>query len=227
MAVFVLAPVFEEVEDREDLALRMLLQVAINSDVTPVTDLFAQVGGVKDELGLEEGVGLISREKTQIELQPEISHCLVQEAGMAGLIPGHVGEAFGQQGVFAFDPAAQLLVKQEAGKFRGAALLKKLNKNLAGFGVEFGCRPVEFGVAHEMVAVVVLAELLADGLQLQHVGLQIHRRHGVKIRGVEAGGQDCVPDRILGRRCFRGGWGGGNRGGRHHLALRLTAVLAS
>jgi hypothetical protein len=39
VTVLVLTPILEEVEDREDLALGILLKMAVNGDVAPVTDL--------------------------------------------------------------------------------------------------------------------------------------------------------------------------------------------
>jgi hypothetical protein len=56
VAVLVLAPVLEVLEQRVDLVVRVALQVAVDADVAPVADLLGQVGRVDDELGLEEGV---------------------------------------------------------------------------------------------------------------------------------------------------------------------------
>ena len=204
MAVLVLAPVFKEVEDREDLALGVLLQVAVNGDIAPVANFLGEIGGVKDELRFEEGVGLIGGEEAQVELEPEIAHRLVEKACVACLIPGHVGEALSKQGVFVLDAAAQFLVEQEARKLRRAALLEELDKDLAGFGIKLIGGAVKFFVPDEVVPVVILAELLADGFELNLIGAQIHRRHGVEICGVEARGKDRVPSRILGRRCVGG-----------------------
>ena len=114
MAILVLAPILEEVKDREDLAFWMLLQVAINGDVAPVANLLTQISGVEDEFRLEEGIGLAGGQEAQVQLQPKISHGFIEEAGMAGLIARHVGKALGKQRVFGFDAAAELLVEQEA-----------------------------------------------------------------------------------------------------------------
>ena len=61
MAVLILAPVLEVLEDGVKLIIRIRLEVAVDGDVTPVADLLGQVGGVDDELGLEEGVLFVSR----------------------------------------------------------------------------------------------------------------------------------------------------------------------
>ena len=114
MTILVLAPVFEEVEDREDLAVRVLLEMAENSDVAPIANLFAEVGGVEDVFRLEVGVSLAGSEEAEIQLEAEIAHRLVQEAGMTCFIPCHVGKALGQQRVLLLDPAAQFLVEEEA-----------------------------------------------------------------------------------------------------------------
>ena len=158
-------------------------------------------------------------------MQAKIAHGLIEEAGVAGLIAGHVGKAFRQQGIFRLDAAAQFLVEQEAREFRGAALLEEFNKDAAGVRVELVGGAFEFALAHEVVAVVILAEFFTDRFELHHVGLEVHRRHGVEVRGVEAGGQDCVLSRCFGRggvggaqAWARGGQGGG--GGGHHRATR-------
>ena len=93
MTVFVLTPVLEEIEDREDFAVGILFEVAVNSDVTPIADLFRQVSGVKDEFRLKEGVVLVGRQEAEIQLHPEITHRLVEETGMASFVTSHVSEA--------------------------------------------------------------------------------------------------------------------------------------
>jgi hypothetical protein len=40
--------------------------MAINGDIPPVANFFRQVGGVEDELGLEEGVLLALGQKAQV-----------------------------------------------------------------------------------------------------------------------------------------------------------------
>ena len=61
VAVLVLAPVLEVLKQRVELLVGVALQVAVDGDVAPVADLLAQVGGVDDELGLEEGVLAVLR----------------------------------------------------------------------------------------------------------------------------------------------------------------------
>ena len=56
--------------------------------VTPVANFFGQVGGVKDELGLKEGVLLALGQKAQVKLQAlKVRHGLVQKASVAGFTP--------------------------------------------------------------------------------------------------------------------------------------------
>ena len=116
---------------------------------------------------------------------------------MAGFVAGHVGEALSQERVLLLDPAAQFLVKQKTGKLRGAALLQKLNEDLAGLRIQLVGGPFKFFVANEVVAVVILAKFLADRLEFSFVWPQIHRRHGVEICGVEARREDGVLGGIL------------------------------
>ena len=114
MTVFVLTPVLKEVEDREDLAVGVLFEVAVNGDVTPVADLFRQVGGVEDEFRLEERVVLVRGQEAEIQLHAEITHRLVEEAGVASFIPSHVSKALGQKRVLRLNAAAQFFVEQES-----------------------------------------------------------------------------------------------------------------
>ena len=135
MTVFVLTPVFEEIENREDLAVGILFQVAINGDVAPVANFFGEVCGVKNKLRLEERVLLVRCEEAEI-VDPEITHGFVQKSGMTGFIPCHVSKTFSEQGIFLLDVTTELLVKEKALKLRRAALLQKLDEDLAGFRVE-------------------------------------------------------------------------------------------
>ena len=63
VTVLILAPVLEVLEDGVKLVIGVRLKVAVDGDVTPVADLLGQVGGVDDELGLEEGVLLPSSKR--------------------------------------------------------------------------------------------------------------------------------------------------------------------
>lgn len=56
MSVLILAPILEVLENGVALVLWILLQVPVNADVPPVTDLLRQVSGVENELRLEECV---------------------------------------------------------------------------------------------------------------------------------------------------------------------------
>ena len=113
MTIFVLALILEEVEDRENFAFWVLFEMAEDCDITPITNLFREVGRVKNELRFEEGVLLIGCQETEVELQPEIAHRLIQEACVTSFVASHVSETLRQQGVAVLDTAAQLLVKQE------------------------------------------------------------------------------------------------------------------
>ena len=112
-----------------------------------------------------------------------------------------MGETLSQERIFLFDPAAQLFVKQKTRELRGAALFKEFNKDLASFRIELVSSTVELIIANKMMTVVVLAELLTDGLQFSLIGLEVHGSHGVEISCVEAGRQDCVLNGLLGCNC--------------------------
>ena len=96
MAILVLAPIFEEIEDREDSTVRIFLEMAVNSDVAPVANFLGKICRVKDEFRFEECVVLICRQEAKIELHAEVAHGLVQEPRMAGFIPSHMTETFSQ-----------------------------------------------------------------------------------------------------------------------------------
>ena len=210
MAVFILAPSFKEIEDGEDFALRMLFKMTEDCNIPPVANLFREVGGIKDERWPEGCIVFVGGEETQVKLHPKVRHGLVEKSGMTRLVTGHILEALRQQGIFLFDAATQLLIEKKAGKLRRATLLQKLHKHAPGLGIQLVRGAFKFLVADEMVAIVILAKLLADGFQLRLVGPQIHGRHGVKVRGVEPGGEDGVLDRRLHPRAklFKAGGGG-------------------
>ena len=117
VAILVLAPVFKEIENWEDFAFGVFFEVAIDGDIAPIANFLRKIGGVKDIGGFEIGVGLVGCQEAEIELQAEISHGLVQKAGMTRFIPGHVGKAFGQKGIFVLDTPAHFFVEQETGEF--------------------------------------------------------------------------------------------------------------
>ncbi len=119
MAILILAPVFEEVENRVELIFGMLLQMAINGDVAPVTNLLGQVGRVENKLRLEEGVASALRQEGQVKVR----HCLVQEACVTGFIARHQGESFGQEGIAVFEFTGQLFIEEEARKLCRAGTL--------------------------------------------------------------------------------------------------------
>lgn len=59
----------------------------VDGDVAPVSDLLGEVGRVEDVLWLEERVLPVLSEEAQVQRQPEVGHGLVQESGVACLIP--------------------------------------------------------------------------------------------------------------------------------------------
>lgn len=58
----------------------------VDADVAPITNLFREVGGIKDELWLEEGVLPVLCQKTKIQGKVEVSHGFVDEPSMTRLI---------------------------------------------------------------------------------------------------------------------------------------------
>ena len=158
---------------------------------------------------MEEGVVLVRGEEAEIQLHAEITHGFVEESGMAGFIPCHVGKAFSQQGILLLDATAQFLVKKKTREFRRAALFQEFHKDPTGLGVKFVCSTVKVVVANEVMAVVILAEFLADGLQFCLIRTQIHGSHGIKVRGVKPRCEDRVLNRIL--RCNGVGFCDGSR----------------
>lgn len=72
MAILILAPVLEVLEDRVALVLGVLLKVPVNGDVSPVPDLLGQVCCIKDELRLEESVFSGLCKKSQVQSQIEV-----------------------------------------------------------------------------------------------------------------------------------------------------------
>jgi hypothetical protein len=96
VAVFILTPVLKEPEDGINTIFGMGLQMAINGDIPPVANFSDKVGGVEDELGLEEGVLLALGQKAQVKLQVEVRHGLIQKASVTSFVPRHEIKAFGQ-----------------------------------------------------------------------------------------------------------------------------------
>ena len=67
VAELVVAPLLEPFEDRVEALLRVRLEVAEDGDVAGVADLLGEVGGVVDELRLEEGVFLRLGQEAEID----------------------------------------------------------------------------------------------------------------------------------------------------------------
>mmetsp|Transcript_28722 Transcript_28722/g.54345 ORF Transcript_28722/g.54345 Transcript_28722/m.54345 type:complete len:320 (-) Transcript_28722:3259-4218(-) len=66
MGKLVIAPLFEPFENRVEAVFGMCLKMPEDRDVTGITDLFRQIGGVVDELGSEIGVFLFLRQKPKV-----------------------------------------------------------------------------------------------------------------------------------------------------------------
>lgn len=72
VAVLILAPVLEVLEDGVELVLRVLPKVPVDRDVPPVPDLLRQVRRIKYEFGLKEGVLPRLGEEPQVQCQVEV-----------------------------------------------------------------------------------------------------------------------------------------------------------
>lgn len=79
MAVLILAPVLKVLENGVALVLGVLLEMSVNRDVSPVSNLLRQVGGVEDELRLEERVFPGLSQEPQVQRQVKIRKTLVQK----------------------------------------------------------------------------------------------------------------------------------------------------
>ena len=77
--VLVLAPVLKVLEDRVELVLWVLLEMPVNGNVPPVTNLLRQVCRVEDELWLEECVFPSLCQESQVQCQVKIRQSFVQE----------------------------------------------------------------------------------------------------------------------------------------------------
>ena len=72
MPVLILTPVLKVLEDGIDLELRVGLQMPVDGDVPPVSNLFGEVRCVEDELRLEECVLPSLGQEPQIKCQVEV-----------------------------------------------------------------------------------------------------------------------------------------------------------
>lgn len=121
------------------------------------------------------------------------------------------------------EPAAELLVEEEARELGGAGALEELDEDLAERSLHLVCGGLELGVAHEVGLVVVRLELLQQRVELRLVELLVdlgveELLHLVEVGGVEPRGEQRLLDlrlapRLLGR---RGGCGRRRPGGGGH-----------
>ena len=72
MPALILAPLLKVFKQRVQLALRVTLQVPIDSDVPPVPNLLREVHCVQDVLGLEEGVAPVLCEEAEVKGKVEV-----------------------------------------------------------------------------------------------------------------------------------------------------------
>ena len=202
VTVFVLAPVLKVLEQRVQLLVRVRLQVAVDGDVTPVANLFAQVRGVHDELRLEKRVLAVLGQKPEVERQVEIAHRLVQEPSVTRLVAGHQREDLRHRRGRLLQSAAEFLVQQKPAKLRRARALQKLDENSARLTLDLIRRRLELIVAHEVLLVEILAELVQDGVNLRLVQVRVDLRaeqalHLVEIRRVKSRRQQVFVRRLL------------------------------
>jgi len=85
----------------------------------------------KKNAHLEERVLAVLRQKAQVEREVEVTHRLVEEPGVPRLVARHQREHLRDRGVALLQPAAELLVEEEAGELSGARPLEELDKDLA------------------------------------------------------------------------------------------------
>ena len=95
VAVLILAPVLKVLKEGVQLVIGVPLEMPVDGDVAPVSNLLREVGGIYDELGLEKGVLAVLGEESQVKGEVEVRHGLVEEASMSGLITGHENEDLG------------------------------------------------------------------------------------------------------------------------------------
>jgi hypothetical protein len=79
MTVLILTPVFKEAEDGVNPIFWMGFQMTVDGDIAPVPNLFGQVGGVEDELGLKEGVFATLGEESEVEGQLKSDNALFKK----------------------------------------------------------------------------------------------------------------------------------------------------
>ena len=89
-------------------------------------------------------------EEAQVQGQVEVGEGLVDEAGVAGLIPGEERENFGDGRVGRLQAAGELLVQEEARKFGGAGALQEFEEDLAGGALDGVGRLLEGLVADKV-----------------------------------------------------------------------------
>ena len=154
MAELVVAPFLEPVEDRVELVLRVLRQMAEDRDVARVADLLRQIDRVEDELRLEIRVFLGLRQIAQIHTDARILEAFVDEAGMAAFIAGEQPEQLLH--VRVLGALGDLGIEDAAGKFRSERADEEVDEFGAQFRLEAFDRTVEAAVAAEVALVAIL-----------------------------------------------------------------------
>ena len=119
MAVLVLAPGFEEIEQGCNAVIGMGLEMAIDQDVAPVADLLGEIHRIQHPAEWKPGDRSLAAQGGQIDRDPLRHQRPVEEAGVARFIAGHQLEQAAQIGATGLDQSArEFLEQQEAGKLR-------------------------------------------------------------------------------------------------------------
>ena len=199
VARFILAPVLKVLEHWIELVVWVSLQVSIDGNVSPVANLLRKICGIHNELWLEEGIGSVLSQESQVQGQVEIRQGFVNESGVASLISTQQCEDLSHNWVAILETASQLFVQQESRELGSAGSLQEFDENLSGRSSNLIGGGLEGVIADEMGLVVVSSELVQHSLQLIHsqvwILVQIEQiSHLIEIGGVESAHQ---PNKVI------------------------------
>ena len=186
----VVAPLFEPAEDRVELPLRVALELAIDGDVSCVSDLLGQIGGVEDELRPKVGVFLGPGQEAKVHPDAEFLQGLVDEAGVASFVAAHEGEEFADGGVL--HPFLDLRIEhaaRELGRDRGDQKIEEFAPQPLGQAVDVGMPIIR---ADEVLGVRVATQLRHQCVPLGPHPVDVEPVHGGEVGGVETGAEDGV-----------------------------------
>lgn len=104
----------------------------VNADVAPVTNLFREVCGIKDELWLEEGVLAVLCQKTKIQGKVEVPHGFVDETSMTRLISAlqHIFASVPRHGCRAGTVNTRLTIKEKISATAGLVFFSRRPSSL-------------------------------------------------------------------------------------------------